>query len=87
MDDMHALWKAFPDIVLNHEAQLSAWSMGAVRWRATGSRRAPWEGAPADWQPVLLTGEMILRYGSDGRIVELWTYRHKVQALETRLAD
>jgi predicted ester cyclase len=80
--DLRTLWEAFPDLVVSHEARLSAWSMGAVRWRGTGSRRGAWQDGPADWLPVLLSGEMIMRYGDDGRIVELWTYLHPVRLLE-----
>lgn len=80
--ELRALWTAFPDLVVHREATLSAWSMGAVRWRGTGSRRGAWQEAPADWQPVLLGGEMILRYGPDGCIVEFWSYLHAVQPLE-----
>jgi hypothetical protein len=68
----HGLWVAMPDLVMRHEAKLSAWSLGASRWRATGSRRAAYDGQPGDWIPVQKSGEMILRFSGDARIVEIW---------------
>lgn len=77
--DLHALlnyfrelWTAMPDLILKHDAMLSAWSMGATRWSATGSRRGARSGQPVDWQPVQLRGEMIVRYDGSGLITEIW---------------
>jgi predicted ester cyclase len=80
--ELARLWTAIPDLVLHHDAVLSAWSMGAVRWRGTGSRRARYLGAPADWRPVRMQGESIMRFGPDGRIVEWWLYRRPLRDLE-----
>lgn len=66
------LWIAMPDLILRHEAMLSTWSMGAARWRATGSRRAAHQGQPGDWLPIKIGGEMILRYSGAGLIEEAW---------------
>jgi predicted ester cyclase len=83
--ELRSLWAAFPDLVINQEARLSAWSMGAIRWRGTGSQRGEWHRMPANWQPVELSGELILRFGGDGRIAELWSYQHPVRPLESAL--
>jgi predicted ester cyclase len=76
LEDLRAhyqrLWGAYPDLVMQFEAKLSTWSMGAVRWRATGSRRQPYDAQPGDWQPVSKSGEMILRYSGAGAIAEIW---------------
>ena len=66
------LWADYPDLILHCDARLSAWSMGALRWRATGSRRQPYLGQPGDWQPVSIQGEMIVRYSGAGAIEEIW---------------
>ena len=76
------LWAAMPDLVMRHETQLSTWSMGAVRWRGTGSRRAAFDGQAGDWAPIQMTGEMILRFSGDGRIAEIWLNDGPVEALE-----
>lgn len=76
------LWGAMPDLILRHEAMLSTWSMGASRWRATGSARAPYGGHPGDWQPIQMTGEMILRFSGDGQVAEVWIHDHPVTPLE-----
>lgn len=65
-------WKAFPDLVINLEAKLSAWSMGAVRWRATGSSRDRYAGIEPTHAPVTLSGEAIMRFDNAGKVTELW---------------
>jgi hypothetical protein len=86
LDDLRryyqGLWQAYPDLVLRFEAHLSTWSMGAVRWRATGSRRQPYDGQPGDWQPIAKRGEMILRYSGAGRIGEIWIHDQPAEPLE-----
>ena len=71
-DYYRARWQAFPDLVINLEAKLSAWSMGAMRWRATGSFRGPYDDIEPTQAPVTLTGEAILRFNQSGKVVEIW---------------
>lgn len=71
-DYCRARWKAFPDLVINLETKLSAWAMGAIRWRATGSLRQRYDGIEPTYSPVTLTGETILRFDQTGKVVELW---------------
>jgi len=69
---LRELWNAFPDLRLTVNAPLSAWSMGAFRWRALGSQRKLYRGREPDLRPVSLQGECILRFNNQGRIVEIW---------------
>jgi hypothetical protein len=66
------LWAAIPDLQLAVETRLSAWSMGALRWRALGSHRAAYRGREPDMRPVSLRGETIMRFDGVGHIVEIW---------------
>ena len=67
-----ARWQALPDLVINLEAKLSAWSMGAVRWRATGSLRQRYNEVEPTHAPVTLTGETIMRFNQAGKVMEIW---------------
>ena len=67
-----ARWQALPDLVINIEAKLSAWSMGAVRWRATGSLRQRYNEVEPTHAPVTLTGEAIMRFNQAGKVMEIW---------------
>lgn len=71
-DYYRARWKAFPDLVMNLEAKLSAWSMGAVRWRATGSSRDRFAGIEPTQAPAVLTGEAIMHFNQAGKVTEIW---------------
>ncbi len=71
-DYCRARWHALPDLVINLEAKLSAWSMGAVRWRATGSLRERYDDIEPTRAPVTLTGETILRFNQAGKVLEIW---------------
>ncbi|MCY4362521.1 MAG: DUF3604 domain-containing protein [Gammaproteobacteria bacterium] len=71
-DYCRARWQALPDLVISLEAKLSAWSMGAVRWRATGSFRERYDDIELTQAPVTLTGETILRFNQAGKVVEIW---------------
>ena len=43
------LWEAVPDLVFHHDATLSAWGYGAVRWRAIGYVAGAFRGVgPSD---------------------------------------
>ncbi len=66
------LWRAFPDLERQYDAVISAWSYGAVRWRALGSHRDSFGGETATLRPTKLTGEMIAKFDPDGRITEIW---------------
>ncbi|UCG73883.1 MAG: ester cyclase [Chromatiales bacterium] len=69
---LRELWTAVPDLRLTVNAPLSAWSMGAFRWRALGSQRKLYRDREPDLRPVSLQGECILRFNNQGRIVEIW---------------
>ena len=70
--DLRELWVAIPDLRLSLRAEMSAWSMGAVRWQALGSQRGDYRGRKADMRPVRLRGETILRFDKTGKVVEIW---------------
>jgi predicted ester cyclase len=72
-DYLERTWLAFPDLTRTDEARLSAWSYGAVRWRALGSHRGTFNDKAATLRPVLLKGEWIMKFNSDGKITEIWT--------------
>lgn len=71
-DYCRARWQALPDLVINLEAKLSAWSMGAVRWRATGSLRQRYDDIEPTQAPVTLTSETIMRFNQAGKVAEIW---------------
>lgn len=70
---LDAFWRAVPDAVMHLDARLSAWGMGAVRWRIAGSLRGDFEGRAATQQPVSLHGEAIVRFTPAGRIDAVWS--------------
>jgi predicted ester cyclase len=67
-----ARWRAFPDIERALDAELSAWSYGAIRWRALASHRDDFGGLAASNRPVRLTGEAVMRFDASGKVVEIW---------------
>jgi predicted ester cyclase len=70
--ELRELWNAVPDLRLTIDSQMSAWSMGAFRWRALGSQRGAFMGREPDMRPVQLQGECLLRFTDAGRIDEIW---------------
>ena len=81
-DYCRARWQALPDLVINLETKLSAWSMGAVRWRATGSLRERYADIEPTFAPVTLTGEAIIRFDQTGRVTELWVNDAKLSGYD-----
>lgn len=71
-DYFRSRWNAIPDLVVHLEAKLSAWSMGAVRWRATGSLRERHADIEPIYAPVALSGETIMRFDNTGKVNEIW---------------
>ena len=69
-----ALWEAFPDLHMDFVGKpMSAWSMGAFKWRALGSQRKPYAGRAATHRTVVnYSGELIARFDASAKIVELW---------------
>ena len=73
-DYVRARWQALPDLIINLEAKLSAWSMAAIRWRATGSLRDRYAETEPTNAPVMQAGEAIMRFDNTGKVTELWIY-------------
>ncbi len=71
-DYLEKIWNAFPDLTRVDEAKLTAWSFGAVRWRALGSHRGDFDDHAASMQPALLKGEAIMKFDITGKISEIW---------------
>ena len=71
-DYCRTLWRAIPDLYMIPEAKLSAWSMGAIRWRATGSLRERYAGIEPTYAPIALSGEEIIRFDQTGKATEIW---------------
>ena len=80
VDDMKSylssLWKAFPDLIYHANGKATAWGRVAINYQAAGSHRGQWFNTPADHQPVLLTGEVILQFDQQGKVIEAWVYDH-----------
>lgn len=72
------LWSAFPDLQVTISAQLSAWSMGAIRWKALGSHRAIYRDRQPDMRPASLCGEAIMRFDRGGQVTELWLHHEPI---------
>jgi hypothetical protein len=73
LEHLEELWTAVPDLVFHHDARLTAWGYGAVRWRATGYARGSFRGVGPGDSAVVLYGETIVRYDDDGLIDAVWT--------------
>ena len=67
------LWEAVPDLVFHHDATLSAWGYGAVRWRATGYVAGAFRGVGPSDDAAVLHGETIVRYDDHGLIDMMWS--------------
>ena len=72
------LWSAFPDLVITVEEKMSAWSMIAIRWKASGSHRGKYRHIGASWKPIMLSGETILRFNELGKVTEMWMNLHPI---------
>ncbi|NVK10610.1 MAG: ester cyclase [Gammaproteobacteria bacterium] len=70
------LWEAFPDLIYHTNGAATSWGRVAIQYQAAGSHRAPWFGVEPNHQPVLLRGEVVLRFNQEGQIVEAWIYDH-----------
>ena len=70
------LWASFPDLIYHSNGAATAWGNLAINYQAAGSHRAEWLGIEANHQPVMLKGEIILRFNQDGLIEEAWVYDH-----------
>ena len=66
------IWATFPDLQRVHETHLTAWSFGAVRWRALGFHRSAYGNIPPSMRPVFLRREAIMRFDANGDIAEIW---------------
>ncbi|MCK5881071.1 MAG: ester cyclase, partial [Sinobacterium sp.] len=73
---LSTIWKAFPDLIYHANGQATAWGRVAINYQAAGSHRGQWFNIPADHQPVLLTGEVVLQFNKQGKVVEAWVYDH-----------
>lgn len=62
---------AFPDIQVHIEDTISEGDNAVVRWRAEGTHRGPWRGAPATHRPVCIRGMTWFRY-ENGKLAEAW---------------
>ena len=70
------IWKAFPDLIYHANGKATAWGRLAINYQAAGSHRGQWFNVPADHQPVLLNGEVVLQFNQQGKVVEAWLYDH-----------
>jgi steroid delta-isomerase-like uncharacterized protein len=62
---------AFPDLVVEVEAQLAEADLVATRWRAHGTHRGTFAGVAATGRPVAVTAIHIHRIAG-GRLTEHW---------------
>ena len=73
---LSTLWKAFPDLIYHANGKATAWGRVAINYQASGSHRGQWFNVEPDHQPVLLTGEVILQFDKQGKVIEAWIYDH-----------
>jgi steroid delta-isomerase-like uncharacterized protein len=72
---------AFPDIRYTVEDLIAEGDRVAIRWRWSGTHRAPFRGIPVSQKQVSDSGIAIYRF-QDGRIVQTWLETNRLGFLQ-----
>ncbi|HEY0700846.1 MAG TPA: ester cyclase [Micromonospora sp.] len=78
---------AFPDLRYKIVDLVVSGDRAAVRWRAAGTQLGAFGPVPPTGQVVSYSGATFLRFGPDGRIVDVWSVNELFQLLQQLGAD
>ena len=72
----------FPDLEWRVDLVLSEGDLVAARWTAAGTHRGGWGDVPATGRAVTFSGVNIFRFGTEGKVVEIWNHRDDLGLIE-----
>jgi steroid delta-isomerase-like uncharacterized protein len=70
-----AFRRAFPDLEWRIDLMLAEGDLVAARWTASGTHTGAWGEAEPTGRRAEFSGVNIFRFGSDGKVVEIWNHR------------
>lgn len=70
-----AFRNAFPDLEWGIDLVLAEGDLVAARWTASGTNTGSWGETPPTGRRVEFSGVNIFRFGSDGKVAEIWNHR------------
>jgi predicted ester cyclase len=73
---------AFPDLEWHVDLLLGDGDLVAARWPATGTHSGAWGEVAATSRRVSFSGVNVFRFGSAGKVVEIWNHRDDLGLME-----
>jgi predicted ester cyclase len=70
-----AFRRAFPDLQWRVDLVLAEGDLVAARWTATGTHTGRWGSIEPTGRRAEFSGVNIFRFGTDGKVVEIWNHR------------
>jgi steroid delta-isomerase-like uncharacterized protein len=74
--------RAFPDAAWQVDLVLGEDDFVAARWTATGTFSGEWGDVTPTGKSATFSGVNIYRFGSDGKVAELWNHRDDLGFME-----
>ncbi|MGN6167388.1 MAG: ester cyclase [Solirubrobacteraceae bacterium] len=74
--------RAFPDLQWRVDLLLGEDDLVAARWTATGTNTGSWGGQPATGKWAEFSGVNIFRFGTHGKVIEIWNHRDDLGLME-----
>lgn len=74
--------RAFPDARWHVDLLLGEDDLVAARWTATGTHSGPWGDVQPTGKSVSFSGINVFRFGSSGKVAELWNHRDDLGLME-----
>jgi steroid delta-isomerase-like uncharacterized protein len=73
---------AFPDLDWHVDLLLGEDDLVAARWTASGTHSGAWGEVAATGRRVSFSGVNVFRFGSAGKVVEIWNHRDDLGLME-----
>lgn len=70
-----AFRRAFPDLRWRIDLLMGEGDLVAARWTASGTHMGPWASIAPTGRRAEFSGVNIFRFGSAGKVVEIWNHR------------
>jgi steroid delta-isomerase-like uncharacterized protein len=74
--------RAFPDLEWHVDLVLGEGDLVAARWTAAGTHSEAWGDVGATGRSVTFSGVNIFRFGTDGKVIEIWNHRDDLGLME-----